>query len=118
MTVLVPYMRRQARRLTVVLLADSLSFGLFMLLVGQGVHMERNPLIAAVYLSGGVMGVVALKLAAALLFEVRAARTPPRPVSRGYAAGFALLSSLAIAATLTGAAANLASLLDALGVRM
>lgn len=118
MTTIQPFMRRQARRLTVVLICDGLSFAAFVLLVGQGVHMERNPLIAATFAFAGVMGVVALKLAAALLFEWRAARTPPRPVSRGYAAGFALLSSLAIAATLVGSSANLASLLDALGVRI
>jgi hypothetical protein len=111
------FVRRQARRLTVVLLCDALSFAAFMLLVGQGVHMERNPLIAATFASAGVMGVVALKLAAALLFELRAARTPPRPVSRGYAAGFALLSSLAIAGTLTGASFNVAALLSSTVMR-
>ena len=112
-----PFMRRQARRLTLVLVADAISFAAFMLLVGTGVHMERNPLVGFVYASAGVMGVVALKLAAAMAFEFRAARTPPRPVSRYYAAGFALLSSLAIAGTLTGASLNVASLVDSLARR-
>lgn len=108
-----PYARRQARRLTAVLLADALSFAAFMLLVGQGLHTERNVLVGAVYASTGVMGVVALKLGAAGLFEWRARRVS-RPVSRPYLAGFAVLSSLAIAGTLVGAGMNLAALVNSL----
>ena len=110
-----PYMRRQARRLTVALLADAATFSAFVLLVHGSVHAERNPLIAAVYASGGVMGVVALKLAAAWLLEARA-RASRAEVGRWYAGGFALLSSLAIAGTVTGAAFNLASLIDSLRI--
>ena len=113
-----PYMRRQSRRLTVALLADALSFAAFALLVGMaGLHTERNPVVGAVFASGGVMGVVALKLAAAWLYEWRSRTTAARPVSRPYAAGFALLSSLAIAGTITGAGFNVASLLSSTVLR-
>ncbi len=110
MTVIAPLMRRQAHRLTFLLAADALTFAAFAWLVGMGgLHTERNPVIAAVYLNGGVLGVVALKLAAAWLLEARA-RSCRRPVSRAYARAFLLLSSLAIAGTLCGAAMNLAAL--------
>ena len=118
MTMIQPYMRRQARRLTIVLIADAATFTLFMLLVGAAsLHVERNPLVAAVYGSGGVMGVVALKLAAAWLYEWRSRRTAATPVSRPYAAGFALLSSLAIAGTIVGSGFNVASLLSSTVLR-
>lgn len=112
--ILQPYMRRQARRLTVALAADAAGFAAFMLLIGpSGLHTERNPVIGAVMASGGVMGVVALKLAAAWLLEARA-RASRAEVSRWYAGGFALLSSLAIAGTVVGASMNVASLIDSL----
>ena len=115
MIVIRPYMRRQANRLAFVLVLDGLSFALFALLVGMaGAHVERNPLVGLVYGSGGVLGVVALKLAAAWLYEWRSRHTAATPVSRPYAAGFALLSSLAIAGTVVGVSFNLASLVDSL----
>jgi hypothetical protein len=107
-------MRRQARRLTIALACDGLSFAAFAWLVGMaGLHTERNPLIAAVMASGGVMGVVALNLAAAWLLEWRA-RSSRAEVGRSYAAGFALLSSLALAGTIVGSGMNVASLVDSL----
>ena len=112
--ILTAYMRRQSRRLTVALLADAASFSAFAWLVGMaGLHTERNPFVAAVFASGGVMGVVALKLAAAWLLEWRA-RSSRAEVGRRYAAGFALLSSLALAGTITGAGFNVASLVSSL----
>lgn len=109
-----PYMGRQARRLTVALIADAATFAAFAWLVGMnGAHVERNPLVGAVYAGGGVMGVVALKLAAAWLLEWRA-RSSRAEVGRWYAGGFALLSSLAIAGTVVGAGFNVASLLDSI----
>ncbi len=117
MTVIAPLMRRQAHRLTFLLAADALTFAAFAWLVGMGgLHTERNPIVSLVYASGGVMGVVALKLAAAWLLEARA-RSCARPVSRGYARAFLLLSSLAIAGTLCGAAMNVAALLDSTVLR-
>ena len=111
--ILTPYIRRQSRRLAFVLIADAATFAAFAWLVGMaGVHTERNPLVSLVYASGGVTGVLALKLAAAWLVEARARSCAARRVSRGYTAGFAALSSLAVAATLTGAGMNVAALLD------
>jgi hypothetical protein len=111
--ILTPYIRRQSHRLAFVLIADATTFAAFAWLVGMaGVHTERNPLISLVYATGGVMGVLALKLAAAWLLEWRARSCAARPVSRGYAAGFALLSSLAVAGTIVGAGMNTAALLS------
>ena len=111
--ILQPFIRRQSRRLAFVLLLDAGTFAAFAWLVGMaGVHTERNPLISLVYATGGVMGVLALKLAAAWLVEARARSCAARRVSRGYAAGFAALSSLAVAGTVVGAGMNLAALLS------
>ena len=113
--ILAPYIRRQSHRLAFVLIADATTFTAFAWLVGMaGVHTERNPLISLVYATGGVMGVLALKLAAAWLVEARARSCAARRVSRGYAAGFAALSSLAVAGTICGAAMNMAALIDSL----
>lgn len=110
-----PYVRRQVRRLTVALIADGVTFAAFALLVGMdGSHVERNPLIAATYAAGGIAAVLALKLGVALAYEYRASRFPTVSVGRPWLAGFALVSSLALAGTMVGAGFNVASLVDVL----
>jgi hypothetical protein len=110
-----PYVRRQARRTTVALAADAATFALFAVAVGMGgVHVERNPVIAAAFAVAGVNGVIALKAAAALVLEWRARRFPDTPVRRSWLVPYAITSSLAIAGTVVGAGFNTAALVASL----
>lgn len=100
-------MRRLARRLVFAQSIDALTFAAFMVLVGPGsVHVERNPLIAAIYALGGFALVGVVKVAVAAWVGSRSTRplAHPRLVT--------VLLSVATASGIAGAGFNAASLVD------
>jgi hypothetical protein len=103
--------RRLMLRLVLAQVADVVTFGAFILLVGTtSAHSEQNPLIAVAYGLGGVAGVALLKLGITAIVALRR----PREVSVRYARTYTVAASVATASGIAGAGFNIASLVNSL----
>ena len=100
-------MTRLAVRLMLAQACDVATFAAFMVLVPVSIHVERNPLIAAVYGLGGFALVGLVKMSVVLVVARRALRFAP---SRK----LVIAISAATASGIAGVGLNLASLVDSL----
>lgn len=98
-----------AKRLVFAQGMDVLTFCMFFILVNQSVHVERNPLIAAIYTLGG-FGLVGIVKMGYVTFVARRAKNfaPSKKLI--------IAMSVATASGIAGAGFNLASLLNSFGV--
>lgn len=101
--------RVSATRLIVAQMIDVATFVAFFVLVTDSVHVERNPLIAAMFAMGGFSLVGLVKIGAASMVAYRSVNQPlarPRLVI--------ILMAAATASGIVGAGFNTASLIDSL----
>ena len=90
---------------------DALTFAVFYLAIGAGVHAERNPLVIALMALGGVQAVVIAKVAFAALIGWRHDHTR-KPLSARYLRLRTIAISIATASGIVGAGFNLAAILS------
>ena len=89
---------------------DAATFAAFYVLIGAGVHAERNPLLIGLMAFGGIQAVVLLKIAIALVVSWR--HDHSGPLSPRYLALRTIAVSVATASGIAGAGWNLAAIVS------
>jgi len=88
---------------------DAATFLVFMVFIGAGTYVERNPVIIAMMAVGGIWLVAALKIGTAILVACRFDRT--QSVTRWFRPTATILVSIAAASGIVGAGFNIAAIL-------
>ena len=102
-----------AFRLVLAQALDAFTFAGFYLVIGAGVHAERNPLVTALLAMGGVQFVVLIKVGIAAFVGWRHDHTR-RPLSARYVRLRTVAVAVAAASGIVGAGFNLAAIVAGL----
>ena len=106
-------MTRESFRLVFAQSADAISFAVFYLFIGAGVHAEQNPLVLGLMALGGIQLVAFVKIGVAAIVAHRHDRQD-RVLSVRYLRTRTVMMSIATASGIVGAGFNSAAIINSI----